>query len=660
MTSCESLSHHNQSRPYGTWHSPITSDAIVQNAAPVDELFVDPITSTIYHIEGRPSEGGRSVIVNTEAGRDVVGKEWNTRTRVHEYGGAPAVAYDGTIYFSNFGDNRVYKVKEGGQPEPITPDNLNHRFAKFAVHPKQTHLLVAILEDHTHPRPADVVNTLCVINSREKTVSSVVSGADFYSFPCFTPDGTRIAWQQWFHPDMPWEGAEIHVADVAADAHTLTVTNASHVAGKNVSVSAGYPIWASNNLLLFTSDISGYQNPWTYSVSSGKASAVLSTPKEEDFAMPAWSLGRNYGVPLDLEGKMALFTAVRGGRSVLYVVSLRGGTLEEVASPYVSIAGIRRVTHDAAVFIGATSDEPSGIVLCRIQDYARPKFSTLKATAAAPDFPHSLFSVAQSIALKAPSNGEPLHVLYYPPTNPDYEGPAGEKPPCVISVHGGPTSAETPALNMTKQLFTSRGWAWVDVNYGGSSGYGRKYIKRLEGQWGVVDVDDCVLALQLLSAPPFSLIDPQRTAIRGGSAGGYTALEALCSYPDAFAAGTSSYGISDLVALGEETHKFESNYGLKLLGGTPEEVPEVYKARSPVNNASKIRSPLLVLQGELDAVVPPAQAEAIVQTIRSQGGRIEYTVFQGEGHGWRKAENIKAALDQELAFYEDVFGLKAV
>ncbi|OSD00963.1 alpha/beta-hydrolase [Trametes coccinea BRFM310] len=646
--------------PYGTWTSPITTDVVLKSGGKVDELFVDPITSTIYHVEQRPDEGGRMVIVNTEKGHDVVGKEWNVRSAVHEYGGAPAVAHDGVIYFSNFKDGRVYRTKEGETPEPVTPENANYRYAKFAVHPRQPHLLVAIREDHTNDQPSTIVNILCLINTKEKTVTPLVEGADFYCNPCFTPDGKHIAWLQWFHPDMPWEGAEIHVADVQVDERSLTLSNAKHVAGKRIEISTGYPFWASNDLLLFLSDESGYHNPWQYSSSSGKASPVLSQPVDEDFAEPMWRMGYNFGVPLDLEGKMALFTAVKEGRNVLYLVSIRGGTLEELECPYVNFKCIQRVTYEAVVFQGQKHDEPQRVVLCNIKEYAKPKYTAVSADAAKEQAPFSraYVSIPRSITVKSKETGEPVHVLYYPPTNPDFVAPEGEKPPAIVNAHGGPTSRSDPGLKLTIQYYTSRGFAWVDVNYGGSSGYGRKYIKRLEGNWGIVDIRDCAIATQQLSAPPYSLIDPQRVAITGSSAGGYTVLMSLCTYPEIYTAGVSSYGISDLITLGQFTHKFESHYLFKLAGGTPDEAPEAYKERSPVNKADKIKAPLLVLQGSLDAVVPPNQAEIIVSNIKKRGGRVEYIVFEGEGHGWRKAENIRTALEKELGFYEDVFGLR--
>ncbi|KAH9947245.1 Alpha/Beta hydrolase protein [Amylocystis lapponica] len=642
---------------YGSWPSPITSDAILDSGAIVDEVFVDPITSVIYHIERRPSEGGRNVIVKTEEGTDVVGKEWNTRTGVQEYGGAPAIAYNGTIYFSNFADSRVYATRDGGQPEAITPEDQNHRFAKFDVHPVHTHLLAAILEDHTNPLPADVVTTLCTINSRTSIISPLLSGADFYANPCFSPDGRYMAWQQWSHPDMSWEGAEIYVARVVADQDSLTLHDITHIAGRMDTVSALYPIWVSDDMLLFTSDDSGYQNPWTYSVSTRKATPVLPNPVELDFSSSQASLAMEWGAVLDREQKSAIFASKKGGRSILYVVNLQSGTLEEVECPYVAVSVIKRVTHDAVVFLGEKTTEPMNIVLCTLKDYSKPHFSPVKASAHESKIPHTYISVAQPLTLQVLPANEPLHVIFYPPTHPEYVGLDGERPPCVVRAHGGPTSHSSHGLSWLVQYFTSRGWAWLDVDYGGSDGYGRKYMDRLRGNWGVVDVQDCVRAAQQLSAPPYSLVDSKRCVIRGQSSGGFTALAIACTYPQVFGACASLYGISDLRKLVEGTHKLESHYMEKLLGGTLEDKPQVYADRSPILHADKIESPLLVLQGSIDAVVPPEQSEAIVSTIKSHGGHVEYVVFEGEGHGWRKAENIKTSLEKELDFYERVFGL---
>ncbi|KDQ57918.1 hypothetical protein JAAARDRAFT_129506 [Jaapia argillacea MUCL 33604] len=646
--------------PYGTWSSPITAEALTKSSISIGDVLIDPVTSTVYHVENRPTEGGRSVVVNTKSKKDVFGSEWNARTGVQEYGGAAAIVHGGVVYLSHFADNRLYAVKEGAQPEAVTPDNKNHRFADFTVHPKHTHLLVAILEDHTHPLPADVVTSLAVINTHSKTVSIIISGADFYNSPRFSPDGKHLAWQQWFHPDMPWEGSEIHVGDVVVSAKgELSIAAPAYIAGRRGDISAAYPFWTADDILVFSSDVSGYYNPWKYSCADKQTVPIFPSPVVEDFNGPSWLMGWSHGAPLE-SGKI-FFTAYRDGRNVFYLVGLQSGSLEEVKCPYATVEYIRRLSRDQVVFMGRKDTEPAAVVLCTISKTS-PTFTVLKSTAGESDsaFPPSIISVPEPFSLKVPPHGEPLYVVFYPPRNPEYSGTSidGEKPPCVVHIHGGPTSAEPQGLDWKKQYFTSRGFAWLDVNYGGSSWYGRRYTDRLVGKWGIVDVQDTVAAVETLSGPSHSLIDPKRLAIRGGSAGGFTTLAALCFSPATFAAGTSSYGVSDLRKLAEDTHKFESRYLEKLVGGTPELVPEIYKERSPVFHADKIMSPLLILQGSIDAVVPPEQAEAIVKDIEARGGKVEYILFEGEGHGWRKAENIKIAMEKEIQFYEEVFGLK--
>ncbi|KAI0337854.1 alpha/beta-hydrolase [Trametopsis cervina] len=644
--------------PYGTWVSPISANAIAQIRASIDELIVDPITSVIYHTERRPSEGGRVVLVKTEDGTDVVGKEWNVRTGVQEYGGAAAVVYDGVAIFSNFLDGRVYTVTDLGEYQPITPESTVYRYACFAVHPQNPRFIAAVLEDHTKPEPADIVTSLCIIDRKSHTVHPLVSGADFYAKPYFSPDGTHLAWQQWSHPDMPWEGAQIGVATVVFAEDSLKIEDVRIVAGKHSEVSAGYPMWASSSLLLFTCDASGYANPWSYNVQTQHAGPVLHDPVAEDFDSTMWLLGWSFGAPLDKEGKAALYTAFRDGRSILYVVTSLSKTLEEIECPYVTVEYVRPVTDGAVVFIGAKTDKPREVVLCTLKDYSRPQFTVLgKHDDSGLTFDSLYISQPQPITLAVHGTDEPFYAVYYPPTNPHYVGPAEEKPPCVVHVHGGPTSYAPQAFKLIVQFFTTRGWAWVDVQYSGSSGYGRKFINRLRGQWGVVDTQDCARTATLLASDPYNLIDPKRTAIRGESSGGYDVLQTLCLYPDAFAAGSSLYGISDLKKLDEFTHKFESKYCENLVGGAYADIPHVYEERSPVYNAQNIKAPLLILQGSVDAVVPPVQAEDIVKTIQEKGGQVDYILFEGEGHGWRKAETIQRALEAELSFYEKVFGL---
>ncbi|KAG6890181.1 hypothetical protein C0995_010886 [Termitomyces sp. Mi166 len=652
-----------QSAPYGTWSSPITAGAITKGALPIGGLVVDPITSKLYHLEARPSEGGRVTIIDTESDTDVTpSKDWNVRTAVHEYGGGAAIAYGGIIYFSNLADGRVYRSKEGASPEAVTPENKVHRFADFNVHPIHTHLLVSVLEDHTVDEPSAIDNTLCIINTTTKTVHPLLSGADFYASPRFSPDGTRLAWQQWSHPDMPWEGSRIYIANALVDSDRVSLTNLVHVAGEALKVSAAFPSWANNETLVFTSDESGYINPWKYQ--NGKATALFPEPARYEFGSPGWVFQMHPYAILDEKGTLAVFITTKDGRNSLDIVDLtRGSPPQTIDTPFVVIDKIWSLSRRAReiVFSGEKVDEGLSVVKFTLDDASGANFTALKP-AAIPEFSNEFVSIPQPMTLKAP-NGEIVHVVYYPPKNPNYSGSnvPGERPPCVVLAHGGPTTITMQNLSWTTQYFTSRGWAWLAVNYGGSSGYGRRYICRLDSNWGIVDSNDCIQAARIISNEPYNLVDPKRIVIRGGSAGGYTVLCALANASDVtiFAAGTSSYGISDLLPLEAHTHKFESHQLEKLLGGTSAQVPEVYQDRSPLNHADRIVAPLLILQGDIDRVVPKEQAELIYEKVKAKGGVIEYKLYPEEGHGWRKAETIVDTLERELGFYEHVLGLRS-
>lgn len=647
---------------YGTWKSPITAESITSQSITLFDVVVDPYNSKVYHIEGRPAESGRCVLVDTVTGEDVVDKPANVRSGVHEYGGGASVADDGAIYYSNFGDSRVYR-KQNDTAEPVTPDNKAHRYASFNVHPVHRHLLVSIFEDHTSDSPSTVVNTLCIINTKTCTVTQLVSGADFYAHPKFSPDGKHIVWQQWFHPDMPWEGSQIHVADVLVDSDVVTVSNDRHVAGENLKISATSPCWASNKTVVFTSDASGYQNPWKYTIGSS-ASPILRQPLSQDFSNPLWRLDWFSYAIVDNEGRFGLFSAVKAGRDVLYVINIEEGSIFPIDSPYVSIQFVRTLstTNQEAVFRAAKVDEGDTIVKCSVNLSTNPPtcvFTTLRPYRDSLNLPSEFISIPRPVTLNV--GGEEIHVIYHPPRNPDYSGSSieGEKPPCVVSVHGGPTTVTGTELSGRTQFFTTRGWGWLSVNYGGSSGYGRNYINRLAGQFAIVDVEDTIKAARAISQPPYDLVDPSRLTLVGGSSGGLTVLAAISHSSDIrlFAACTSRYGISDLKMLGEETHKFESQYIIKLMGGREKDIPEVYKERSPVTHADKIVTPLLLLHGELDKVVPKEQTQLIYDTIRRRGGVVELKMYPEEGHGWRQEKNMKDALERELQFYERILGL---
>ncbi|KAF9005454.1 Alpha/Beta hydrolase protein [Cyathus striatus] len=655
--------------PYGTWSSPITAEAITKGSNAISDVIVDPLTAQVYHIESRPSEKGRSVLVHTATGKDVASdKTWNFRTGVHEYGGSAVIVYGGTIYFSHYVDGKVYRIieSEGDKAEPVTPEEKPYRYAAFKVHPVHTHLLVSILEDHTIDEPSKIVTTLCIINTNTKTAHTLVSGADFYASPGFDSTGTHLTWMQWDHPDMPWEGAEVHVASVSVSGDEVSIHDNVHIAGKHEKVSAAYPSWTNDNTIVYTSDETGFMNPHIYDLKSGKSSPVLPEPIQQDFGLPMWILNFSPYAVLGKDGNRALWAALKNGRTIFYLLDLTGATKPQVVeSPYVFTEVVHTVSaeNEELVFVGKQVNESTSIVQCSLAGLHKNDFHVLKGRSESdPSFPDGIVSHPQPITLQF--DGEPLHVVYYAPRNPDYSGSSIEEehPPCVINIHGGPTGYTDQGLRWNLQYFTSRGWAWMDVNYGGSSGSGRRYIERLAGKWGIVDVNDAIRATRALAAAPYNLIDPNRAVIRGGSAGGFTVLACLSIVKEddlkTFAAATSSYGVSDLKKLADFTHKFESQYLYKLVGGTVEEVPEVYRERSPIYYASRVVVPLLILQGDADRVVPKEQSEEIYESIKSRGGVVEYKLYSGEGHGWRRDETMCDALEREIGFYERILGLK--
>ncbi|KAJ4490705.1 Alpha/Beta hydrolase protein [Lentinula aciculospora] len=617
--------------PYGSWKSPITAERITGSSSSTNDVIVDAATSVIYHLEGRPAEKGRCVLVQSETGREIVGKDVNVRTGVHEYGSAAALVHDGIAYYSNIVDNRMYKVdvKDGSQAEPITPENKAFRYACFDIHPTNPRLLVSVLEDHTNDTPSTVVNTLVIIDTEAKTVTSLVSGADFYALPKFSPDGCKLAWQHWNHPNMPWDNSQISLADVTLIDSSLTLSNATTI-GKD-GCSNGFLAWANNNTLAWVCDVSGFINPWKYTVSTKKAGPLFPSPVEEDFGGAMWLFCFFPFAIVDEVGEVGVFKAYRNGRDVLYRVDLETGDREEIENPYVVVECMRSVSKSKSkfAFLGAKVDESEKVIV--------------------------------GIALKVPPSDNLLHVIYYPPHNPAYAGTSieGEKPPCVVNVHGGPTGMAQQGLNWKIQYWTTRGFAWLDVNYGGSFGYGKEYMNRLWHGWGAVDVEDCINASQLLAKPPLSLIDSSRIVIRGSSSGGLTVLGALSnsSNTEVYAAATSLYGVTDLVGLVKDTHKFESQYMFSLVGGSPQDM-KPFEKRSPINYVDKITRPLLILQGDIDRIVPKEQAEVVYESIKKRGGVVEYKLYPGEGHGFRMKETQCDALERELDFYQRALGIR--
>ena len=623
--------------PYGSWKSPITSDLIVSGAVGLGELALDG--EDIYWIESRPSEGGRSVIVRrTKDGNpaDVTPPPFNARTRVHEYGGGAYIVSDGAVYFSNFADQRLYRQVEGQAPEPLTQgENL---YYADGVIDRGRNRIIAVREDHNEGT-RDAINTLVTIDLASGLSDAIVSGNDFYSTPRLSPDGKRLAWLTWNHPNMPWDGTGLWVASLNEDG---SLGSKELVAGGE-SESVFQPEWSPDGVLHFVSDRTGWWN--LYRWKEGRAEPLCEMKAE--FGAPQWGFRMSTYAFESVSRIICAFNE----QGTWSLASLDTNTLEfeRIETPYTEISNVRAGAGNV-LFCGGSPTEPLSVVRL---DLATNKPDVLRRSTDI-RIDEEYLSAARPIEFPT-ENGLTAHGFYYAPKNRDYEAPAGERPPLLVMSHGGPTSAATTTLKLSIQYWTSHGIGVLDVNYGGSTGYGRAYRERLNGQWGVVDVDDCVNGARYLVER--GLADGDRLIIRGGSAGGYTTLAAL-TFRDEFKAGASYYGISDLEALEEDCHKFESRYNNSLIGPYPER-QDLYKARSPIHFTERLSCPIILFQGLEDKVVPPNQSEMMYEAVKAKGIPVAYVPFEGEQHGFRKAENIKNSLDGELYFYSKVFGFEA-
>ena len=602
---------------------------------------------SVWWLESRPTENGRVVLVRADAGAepfDVVPADFNVRTSVHEYGGGAYCVHDDIAFVSNFADQRLYRIERGAEPVPITPaiEATRHRYADGRVTGAGA-LWIGVRERHAESdRSADVVNELVALptdGSSEPVV--IASGRDFYSNPRVSPDGSRLCFLAWNLPWMPWDGCELYVADLAADG---TLGTPGRIAGADGEESIWQPEWSPSGDLVFASDRSGWWN--LERVRDGERSFLHGA--EAEFGFPAWVFGsRSY----DFLGDGRLFCAYESGGFMHYgILDPESGALKELhvgldaGSPSICTEG------STVVFVGGSATVPSRVV--RLDASTGSTEVVRESSTVAVDTAY--FSVPRPIEFQT-DGGLTAHALVYAPTSPHNEAPEDERPPLLVLSHGGPTGNATALFSLAKQFWTSRGFAVVDVNYGGSTGYGRAYRERLNGQWGVVDLHDCVNAARHLVEQDEA--DPERLLIRGGSAGGYTTICAL-TFTDAFAAGASYFGIADLEQFAAgETHKFELEYEHTLVGPYPQEAAR-YRERSPIHFVDRITTPMLVLQGADDRVVPPSQAELIVDALDRRGVPHAYILYEGEGHGFRKAENIVDSLEAELSFYGQVLGFE--
>lgn len=621
---------------YGCWKSPITSNLIVSETIGLGPVAING--KDTYWVEMRPGEGGRNLVVqHTAAGQttDITPMPFNIRTRVHEYGGGSFMIADSTVYFSNFADQRLYCKTPNTEPQPLTPAAAL-RYADVIID-QQRRRLICVQEDHTDEQ--EVVNTLVSISlAGGEDVQVLISGNDFYSSPRLNPEGNQLCWITWNHPNMPWDGTELWVAEVKADG---SLGNPERVAG-GIDESIFQPEWSPDGILHFVSDRSGWWN--LYKWDDGSIQPLYEI--EAEFGLPQWVFGMSTYAFASADKIICAYT--QQGKWHLARLDTATKELQLIDTPYTEISSLQ-ANAERAVFCAGSPTQSTSIVQL---DLASGQFSVLRRSSEVA-ISSEYLSVPQAIEFPT-ENGLTAHAFFYPPKNRDYTVPPLELPPLIVKSHGGPTAAAASRLNLGIQYWTSRGFAFLDVNYGGSTGYGRKYRQRLNGQWGIVDVDDCVNGARYLTER--GDVDGNRVAIAGGSAGGYTTLCAL-TFRDSFKAGASYYGVSDLEALAQDTHKFESRYLDKLIGPYPER-RDLYHERSPIHFTDRLNCPVIFFQGLEDKIVPPNQAEVMVSALKEKGLPVAYVPFEGEQHGFRRSENIKRALDGELYFYSRVFGFE--
>jgi dipeptidyl aminopeptidase/acylaminoacyl peptidase len=626
--------------PFGAWASPIAIERLTDGAVFLSEpRAADGIR---WWLEGRPEEDGRQVLVRRDRDGSITRLTppgFNARCRVHEYGGAATLIAGDLVVVSDFTTGRLNRVDAPEQLTPFTPDRA-WRFADLEPDLRRNRL-IAIREDH-EPEVVDAhgewVNELVAIDLASGAVTVLDRGADFYAAPRLSPDGRRLAWVRWNHPNLPWDGTELLLADVADDG---SLGEARVIAG-SADDWISQPRWSPDGLLHYVAEPDNWMNLFRL---EADGTATCLAPAEAEFAEPEWQFGNH---TYDFLADGSILAAGRSdGRDRLYRIGSSGGT-SVVQTPFSEIATL--VVDGPTVVVRAAGPSEPGqvaeidpatgaVTVLRMGNPARPD----PAVASTPE--HIEFPT---------EDGLTAHANLYRPHNPTFAAPDGELPPLIVTSHGGPTSSAFSGWATGLQLFTSRGYTVVDVDYGGSTGYGRDYRKRLNGKWGIVDVEDCVAAARWLAGQ--GIVDGDRQAVRGGSASGFTTLAAL-AFTDQFDAGTTYFGIGDLRAFVKDTHKFESRYLETLVGPWPAE-KQRYLDRSPALHAERITVPVLVEQGAEDRVVPPAEAERIVDALFERRVPHAYLLFPGEDHGFRSRDAIIASFSAELSFYAQVFGFQ--
>ncbi|AFY59480.1 prolyl oligopeptidase family serine peptidase [Synechococcus sp. PCC 6312] len=633
---------------YGAWESPITTDFLVADSVGLGSIALDG--AQIYWLESRPQEKGRTVLVQQTRGdhaQDLTPAPWNVRSRVHEYGGGAYGVDQGEIYFINNADQQVYYLsKNSREPQALT----NCPPCRYAngIWDRTRHRLIFVQEDH---QSSTVSNTLVTIplpgsKSYPEAPEILVEGADFYSSPTLSPDGQWLAWLSWNHPQMPWDGCELWVAPVLT---TGKLGDGRKIAGSQTE-SVGQPRWLDNQTLIFMSDRSGWGNPYQWQTDQPQhVLPLLPQALELEFGTPHWVFGQStYAIA---DQARLICTVGHQGIEQLGILDLAHQTWEIMDLPFTDFHSIQ-ANADRAYFVASSPTNPSAIIELDLRSITSEStsYKILKTSTHLPIDPDYL-AVPQALCF--PTTADTVaYGFYYPPTNPNFVAPASEKPPLLVKCHGGPTAATSTGFNLGIQFWTSRGFACLDVNYRGSTGYGRDYQDALQGHWGVYDVADCIAGAEYLVEK--GRADPQKLAMRGSSAGGYTTLAAL-TFSQTFQAGASYYGVSDLEALAQDTHKFEARYFDGLVAPYPTG-QQVYYQRSPIHFVEQLAASVIFFQGLEDKVVPPNQAEMMVNALIAKGIPVAYLTFPAEAHGFRQASTIQQTLAAELYFYGQIFG----
>lgn len=632
---------------YGTWTSPISAELIAGNTLKLGQCQVK--SGVFYWLETRPKEAGRTVLVACPANGtacDITPPQFSVRSRVHEYGGGAFAVTNDKIFFVNNEDQQIYWQTEKQEPVRLTNET-STRFADLHFD-TQHNTLLAVAEEHQEQTAGIEPLNYLVRITPDQGVEPLIYGSDFFAAPRVSPDGKLLCWISWNHPDMPWDSSSLWLANLGSDG---IPTNIRQIAG-GINESVMQPEWAADNSLFFISDKSGWWN--IYCLPPGLLEPDCLCPCKSEFGSPLWNFAQSSYAVINKEQLLVSFTSE--GIWKLGIIDLKEPSLTEIPCPYQEISFLASDGDQAIMRVGspqtplqfASLDLKEG----RSRNVEQFRFKTLRS-ASSFSVEDGYLSQAQPVSF-ARKDGSKIYAFYYPPTNAKYCGLDGELPPLLVKSHGGPTAATTSTLEPSIQFWTSRGFAVADINYGGSSGYGRHYRLQLNNQWGVIDVQDCAeAALQLAEA---GLVDKNRLLISGSSAGGYTTLCAL-TFTDTFAAGASYYGISDLECLAKDTHKFEAHYLDKLIGPYPQ-AKNLYRSRSPIRWHSKLKSPTIFFQGLEDKVVPPSQSEKMVKALRRKNLPVAYLTFNNEQHGFRQAKTIATCLNAELYFYLKIFGLE--